>query len=101
MREESLTLIIETVASVITCLEALSTSFPLMLPSVFWAIPAQHVTRVKARSVKIFLISGKMCTNLDVLGQNNLRNKAKMTENLMNDKKEQMNALTMRIISKR
>lgn len=41
-----------------------------------------------------------MCTNLDVLGQNNLRNKAKLTENLMNDKKEQMNALTMRKISK-
>ncbi|MEI9908745.1 MAG: hypothetical protein WDO71_03185 [Bacteroidota bacterium] len=41
-----------------------------------------------------------MCTNLDVLEQNNLRNTAKMTQNLMNDKKEQVNALTMRKISK-
>jgi hypothetical protein len=52
---------------------------------------AQDANRIKTIRAKTFLISNIICTNLDVIGQNNLRNYVKMAKNLINDREEQVN----------
>jgi len=55
-RDESLAFNKETVASAIGCLVVLSTSFPLMLPSAFWACAVMNKVNRRRDKVKIFFI---------------------------------------------